>query len=149
MRSFLKIFLVTLPILCGTMSCSTSNSNRGQEDEKALATSAMPVKRYGSVIKVKPEKLDQYKQLHADPWPGILDQISKSNIRNYSIYLKDDYLFSYFEYTGNDFAADMAKMAADSLTQAWWKMTDPCQVPLETRAEGEWWASMEEVFHHD
>lgn len=93
--------------------------------------------------------LDQYKELHANPWPGVLEQITECNIRNYSIYLKDDYLFSYFEYVGEDFAADMTKMAEDSLTREWWKLTDPCQVPLETRKEGEWWASMEEVFHHD
>lgn len=105
--------------------------------------------RYGSVIKVKPEKLDEYKQLHAAVWPAVLDMIAACHIRNYSIYLKDGYLFSYFEYTGDDFAADMAKMAADPITQDWWKVTDPCQEPLPTRKAGEWWASMEEVFHVD
>jgi L-rhamnose mutarotase len=107
------------------------------------------MQRYGSVIKVKPEKLEEYKQLHAAAWPDVLKMIAACNIRNYSIYLKDDFLFSYFEYTGTDFAADMAKMAADPVTQAWWKLTDPCQEPLPTRKEGEWWASMEEVFHTD
>lgn len=105
--------------------------------------------RYGAVIKVRPEKLEEYKRLHAIPWPGVLKMISDCNIRNYSIYFKDGYLFSYFEYTGEDYAADMAKMAADPETQAWWKLTDPCQEPLPTRQEGEWWASMEEVFHAD
>ncbi len=109
----------------------------------------MAPQRYGMVIKVKPEKLEEYKRLHAEPWPEVLAAITACNIRNYSIYLKDGYLFSYFEYWGNDFAADMAKMAADPTTQAWWKLTDPCQEPLETRAEGEWWARMEEVFHWD
>ena len=66
-----------------------------------------------------------------------------------SIYYKDGYLFSYFEYVGNDFEADMKKMSDDSLTQEWWKLTDPCQIPLETRKEGEWWATMEEIFHLD
>ena len=45
--------------------------------------------------------------------------------------------------------ADMKKMAADRSTQDWWKLTDPCQEPLETRKPGEWWASMEEFFHTD
>lgn len=117
--------------------------------ETNLPTDTITVKRYGSVIKVRPEKLEEYKELHANPWPGVLEQITESNIRNYSIYFKDGYLFSYFEYTGNDFEADMAEMAKDSVTQAWWKLTDPCQEPLPTRTEGEWWASMEEVFHHD
>jgi L-rhamnose mutarotase len=107
------------------------------------------MERYGSVIKLKPEKLVEYKALHNRVWPEVLKMIHECNIRNYSIYYKDDYLFSYFEYHGDDFAADMKKMADDPNTQAWWKVTDPCQEPLETRKEGEWWASMEEFFHMD
>ena len=107
------------------------------------------MKRYGMVIKVKPEKLDVYKQLHANPWPEVLKKIYECNIRNYSIYLKDGFLFSYFEYVGENFGADMARMVADPVTQEWWKHTDPCQEPLPTRQPGEWWANMEEVFHCD
>lgn len=112
------------------------------------------MKRYGSVIEVRKEKLDEYKRLHAAVWPGVLKMISECNIRNYSIYLRKlpdgrYYLFSYFEYTGDDFAADGAKMAADPTTQKWWDVCIPCQAPLQDRAEGEWWAGMEEVFHHD
>ncbi len=40
-------------------------------------------------------------------------------------------------------------MAADPVTQEWWKLTAPCQQGLETRGEGEWWSTMEELFHHD
>ncbi|MBW7892701.1 MAG: L-rhamnose mutarotase [Chitinophagaceae bacterium] len=109
----------------------------------------MELKRYGSVIRVKPEKLEEYRKLHASVWPGVLDMIKQCHIRNYSIYLKDDLLFSYFEYTGDDYEADMAKMAADPLTQQWWDVCKPCQEPLETRGNDEWWADMEEVFHCD
>jgi len=107
------------------------------------------MKRYGSVIRVRPEKLEEYKALHRAVWPGVLAKIYECNIRNYSIYYKDGYLFSYFEYIGEDYAADMALMAADPETQRWWAVCGPCQEPLETRAEGEWWADMEEVFHVD
>ena len=107
------------------------------------------MKRYGSVIRVVPEKLEEYKRLHAAVWPGVFEMIQKCSIRNYSIYYKDGYLFSYYEYTGDDYAADMAKMAADPETQRWWSVCEPCQQPLETRAPGEWWATMEEVFHTD
>lgn len=107
------------------------------------------MQRYGSVIKLRPEKLAEYKHLHANAWPEVLNMIRACNIRNYSIYYKDGFLFSYFEYTGEDFAADMQKMAADPKTQEWWKLTDPCQEPLDTRQPGEWWASMEEFFHAD
>jgi L-rhamnose mutarotase len=99
------------------------------------------------LIGVKPDKLAEYKRYHANAWPEILDMIRQCNIRNYSIYFKDGLLFSYFEYIGTDFAADMAKMAADPKTQEWWAIMIPLQQPLETRAPGEWWANMEEVFH--
>ncbi len=107
------------------------------------------MRRYGMVIKVRPEKLEEYRRLHASVWPEVLAMIRACNIRNYSIYEKDGYLFSYFEYTGHDFHRDMAKMAADPTTQEWWAHCKPCQQPLESRAEGEWWADMEEVFHCD
>jgi len=107
------------------------------------------MKRYGMVIKVRNEKIEEYKRLHAAVWPDVLKKITECNIRNYSIYLKDDTLFSYFEYVGNDFEADMAIMAADPTTQKWWDVCKPCQQPLVSRNEGEWWANMEEVFHQD
>ena len=107
------------------------------------------MQRYGMVLKVRPEKLDEYKALHAAVWPDVLKMIAECNIRNYSIYHRDGYLFSYFEYHGEDFAADMAKMADDETTQKWWAVCKPCQEPLATCAAGEWWADMEEVFHCD
>lgn len=109
------------------------------------------MQRMGMVIGLKAEKIAEYKRLHAAVWPEILDMISKCNIRNYSIFLKEpeNLLFGYWEYHGTDFEADAAKMAADPKTQEWWDVCMPCQEPLETRKEGEWWAMMEEVFHHD
>ncbi|MBA3974729.1 MAG: L-rhamnose mutarotase [Candidatus Solibacter sp.] len=107
------------------------------------------MKRYGSVIRIRPDCIDVYKAYHAQVWPEVLKTIADSNIRNYSIFLKDATLFGYFEYHGSDFAADMARMAADPKTQEWWAIMEPMQQPLETRAPGEWWANMEEVFHTD
>ena len=105
------------------------------------------MKRYGMAIKVKPGKFEEYKRLHADVWPDVLKMIAECNIRNYSIYHKDGMMFSYFEYVGDDFDADMAKMAADPTTQEWWDVCKPLMQPLETRVEGEFWVNMEEVFH--
>ena len=107
------------------------------------------MQRFGSVIRLKPGKLAEYQELHAHAWPEVLQMIRQCNIRNYSIYHKDGFLFSYYEYHGTNFTADMQKMADDPNTQAWWKLTDPCQEPLPTRKEGEWWALMEEFFHCD
>lgn len=107
------------------------------------------MKRFGQVIRVKPATFDEYVKYHVAVWPDVLAMISECNIRNYSIYHKDGYLFAYFEYHGDDFEADMARMAADPTTQKWWDIMMPMQEPLETRAEGEWWATMDEVFHTD
>jgi len=107
------------------------------------------VKRYGQVIQVRPEKLDEYKRLHAAVWPDVLKMIAQCNIRNYSIFHRDGLLFAYFEYVGDDFDADMAKMAADPTTQEWWSVCKPCQQPVSTAGPDEWWADMDEVFHCD
>ena len=105
--------------------------------------------RHGQLIGVRPERLSEYTRYHAKVWPEILAMITACNIRNYSIYLKDGLLFAYFEYVGSDFDADMAKMAADPRTQEWWAIMKPMQKPVDTRAPGEWWAAMQEVFHID
>ena len=105
------------------------------------------MQRFGQVIGVKSEHLEKYKAYHAAVWPEILGMITQCHIRNYSIYYKDGLLFAYFEYHGDDFAADMAKMAADPKTQEWWNIMMPMQAPLPSRGQGEWWATMEEVFH--
>ena len=107
------------------------------------------MKRYGSIIKIKPDKLEEYKKLHKNIWLGVAKTITECNIKNYSIFYKDGYLFSYFEYTGKDYDSDMKKMADNPVTQKWWDICKPMQEPLETRKEGEWWAEMEEVFHQD
>jgi L-rhamnose mutarotase len=105
--------------------------------------------RYGMTLRVRPERLAEYKRYHAAVWPEVLATISRCAIRNYSIYLRDGVLFSYFEYWGDDFAADMKRMAADPATQRWWAVMEPMQEPYPDRAPGEWWSRMEEVFHHD
>jgi L-rhamnose mutarotase len=105
--------------------------------------------RYASVIGIKPENRAEYERLHADVWPDVLAKIYECNIRNYSIYRYGELLFSYFEYIGSDFDVDMAKMAADPMTQKWWDVCKPLQSPVADRADGEWWAAIPEVFHVD
>ncbi|MEW5818077.1 MAG: L-rhamnose mutarotase [Spirochaetota bacterium] len=105
--------------------------------------------RYGQVIRLRPGRYEEYKRYHAEVWPEIKAKITECNIRNYSIFYKDDYLFAYFEYVGSNFDKDMAKMAADPRTQDWWSIMKPMQAPVPTRAEGEWWANMDLAFHMD
>lgn len=107
------------------------------------------MRRIASVIRLRPEKEAEYRALHAEAWPGVLDTLRGAHVTNYSIFLRDGLLFSYMEYTGEDYEKDMAAVAADETTQQWWRLTDPCQQPVDTATDGEWWAPADEVFHLD
>ncbi|MFB7493636.1 L-rhamnose mutarotase [Streptomyces sp. NPDC056161] len=107
------------------------------------------MQRFATVIRLKPEKEEEYRRLHAAAWPGVLAALKRAHIGNYSIFLRDGLLFSYLEYSGDDYAEDTAAIAEDPDTRAWWALTDPCQQPLDSAAEGEWWVPAEEVFHLD
>jgi L-rhamnose mutarotase len=109
------------------------------------------VKRMSHMVKLKPEVIPEYKRIHAAVWPEILKAIHDANIRNYSIFLKEpeNWLIAYWEYVGTDFAADSEKIKKAPRMQEWWDITDPMQQRFETAKPGEWWASMEEVFHTD
>jgi L-rhamnose mutarotase len=108
----------------------------------------MTITRIGQVIKLRPEKREEYLRLHADVWPEVLRAIAAANIRNYSIFLREPELlmFGTYEYHGSDYAADMARMAADEAVQRWWKITDACQERLPSAEPGEWWAPMQLAF---
>lgn len=101
------------------------------------------------MIRITPGCEEEYRRYHAAVWPEVLEMIRACHIENYSIYWKDDLLFSYFEYHGDDFKSDMARMAAHEKTREWWAVMQPMQQPVATRKPGEWWAEMEEVFHLD
>lgn len=121
-----------------------------------IAASCAPtqVQRHAWVTGLKPEKAAAYRKLHADPWPSVNATLKRCHIRNFSIYEREIggriYLFAYLEYTGRDFDADMARMAADPETQRWWKQTDPCQSPLpDALKAGRIWSDAKEIYHLD
>lgn len=97
----------------------------------------------GSLITLRPEYEERYIILHQNTFPGVLRQIRRSNVRDYSIFLLDGILFSFFDYRGRDYAADMKAMAGDPTTVDWWKLTAPMQQPLHNVPEGEWWTPAE------
>jgi L-rhamnose mutarotase len=118
----------------------------------STACTEQRVQRVAWVTGLKPEKADYYRQLHANPWPGVNRMIKACHIQNFSIYEREIdgriYLFAYLEYTGDDFATDMARMAADPETQRWWKECTPCQLPLaEAASAGKTWADAREIYH--
>ena len=107
------------------------------------------MQRFGQVIQLHDDAVARYKELHASVWPEVLGRIKASNLTNYSIFLREpeNLLFAYFEYVGEDYAADMAAMAADPETQRWWAVTDAMQEPLPDREPGTWWKTLREIFH--
>ncbi len=109
----------------------------------------MRPQRFSSVIRLRPDREAEYRRLHAEVWPEVLAALREAHITNYSIFLSFGLLFSYLEYTGKDYPADTARMAADPATRRWWALTEPCQQQLDTAGEGDWWAPAEEVFHCD
>jgi len=153
--SFIVIMVVAASIFTACQNRpKTVNETVKYNDSVSTNAAVKQVQRFGMVTGIKPDKIEYYKKLHAAVWPQVKKMIEECNIRNYSIYLQkiDDkyYLFSYFEYTGNDFNADMKRMAADSTTQRWWRETDPTQIPLPAAAaKQQVWTKMEEVFHQN
>lgn len=153
-RIGVTLLTLTIGIMIG-YGCNESakQGDGAAEASKADTPAAKKVKRFGSVIGLKPEKKDYYLKLHAEAWPAVLDRIRKSNVQNYSIYMAELegklYLFSYLEYVGDDWDADMKAMADDEMTQKWWKETDPCQNVLPGTPEGDQWLTAKEVFHTD
>ena len=110
---------------------------------------ANTVKRVGQVIGIRPEHIAEYERIHAEVWPEVLDNIRRHNITNYSIFRHGNLLFAYYEYVGDDYETDMANLGNDAKNQEWWAVTEPMQQPLDDRASGEWWKTIQEVFHTD
>ena len=109
------------------------------------------LRRMGMMIAMRPEKIAEYRRLHAEPWPELSQALKDANIHNYSIYLREpeNLLFGYWEYTGSDFESDMKILGEKAVTKRWLALTDPCQMPLSSAAKGEWWSMMPEIYHLD
>jgi L-rhamnose mutarotase len=137
MKSHLKGVVVAMMFVVAALCCV------------AAAHKAGPVKRVGMVVGIDPEKIAEYKRLHADGNPGVRDLLNKYHMHNFSIFLHQIegkwYEFGYYEYTGDDFDGDMAKLAAEPRNQAWLKVCDPMQLPLKGQ---QGWATMEQAYYN-
>lgn len=109
------------------------------------------MKRFGQALGIRPECIQEYRQHHAKIWPEIAAAIREAGIRNYSIYLRGEQLFAYFEYIGPDdeYDARMETLARAPRMREWWDLMEPMQVPDPDRPPDTWWSTMEEVFHQD
>lgn len=105
----------------------------------------------GFTIGLRPEAETEYRRIHRKIWPEIERAIRQAGITNYSIFLLSGQLFGYFEYTGPDdeYEARMTGLAAAPRMREWWDITEPMQVARVDRKPGDWWTSMELVFHQD
>jgi len=132
------------------MSTEQTAPSYGPTNPSPAEAAASPVRRFGSVVGLDPDKEAYYRELHAAVWPQVLERLQRSNIRNYSIYVAElggkRYLFSYFEYIGCDFEADSRAIAEDPETQRWWKECEPCQIRLPSSKPGVQWSDLEMVF---
>ena len=109
------------------------------------------VRRFGQMIGLDPNRLDEYRRYHDEIWPEIAGAIHAAGIRNYTIFHRDGTLFGTFEYHGPDdeFETRMEELARAPRMREWWDIMEPMQIPLADRTPGDWWATMEEVFHLD
>ena len=136
-----NFFLIGIVLVSNFFACVQQKGQPAPTEKK--------VKRVGMGIGIKPGKIEEYEKLHADDNPGVRDLLTKSHIENFSIFLHQFdngkyFLFGYYEYTGDDFEADMAKLAQDERNIAWLNVCDPMQIPFEGK---EGWSVMEQVYY--
>lgn len=126
-----------------------SEDTSGVDAASASASAGPVASRHGFVVDVRPEKREEYLELHRAVWPRVEEAMREQGIRNYSIYIIDNTLFGTYEYVGDNYEADMARVQLDQESQRWWKLTNPCQTPFGVAREGELWREMELAWHMD
>ncbi len=104
------------------------------------------MKRFTLYSKLKPEKVEDYIKLHSEPWPELMQLLEECNIHHYSISVKGDEVFTYYEYTGNDFDADMKHMDQSEVMQRWWTFSKPCFLHHD---QGHYYDDLNEVFYKE
>ena len=105
-----------------------------------------PVRRFGLVIGIRQECIDEYRSVHNGP--GVRDLLADAGIRNFNIFLQQlpdggYYEFAYYEYVGNDYETDMTALNAHPRTREWLALCDPMQVPLPGQQS---WVEMEQIY---
>lgn len=106
------------------------------------------MERVAFVLKVRADRLDEYRERHRAVWADMLEALRASGWRNYSLFLRrDGLLFGYLETP--DFARALAEMAAREVNSRWQRemapfFEDPAGRPADRALE-----RLEEVFHLD
>jgi L-rhamnose mutarotase len=107
------------------------------------------MKRVAFILKVREDKLEEYKMHHRAVWPEMLDALRRSGWHNYSLFMrKDGLLFGYVE-AAQDFHAARAEMAKEGVNARWQQFMAPYFESLEAQRPDEAMLELEEVFHLD
>ena len=104
------------------------------------------MKRIGTIMKLKPGATEDYIKIHNEIWDDVVKAAHEANMCNYTIYRLNDYLFSYYEYIGDDFEADMAKKNALPISKRWQEATGELRECID---DGSKVIMLDEIWHHD
>ncbi len=106
------------------------------------------MERVGFVLKVKPDRLEEYKERHKEVWPEMLEALRETGWHNYSLFLKEDgTLFGYLETP--DFGKALAGMAEKDINTRWQAEMASFFESLDGARPDEGMHPLEEVFHLD
>jgi L-rhamnose mutarotase len=107
------------------------------------------MKRIGFLLKVKADKIQEYKEHHKKVWPEMLDALRRTGWNNYSLFMREDgLLFGYFE-TPDSFQAALDGMAKEEINAKWQDFMAPYFENLGGSHADESMVAIEEVFHLD
>jgi L-rhamnose mutarotase len=107
------------------------------------------MKRVGFLLKVKPDKIEEYKARHQEVWPDMLDALRRTGWHNYSLFLRPDgMLFGYFE-AEESLQTSLDGMAKEEVNARWQQSMVPFFENLGGAQADEAMQQLEEVFHLD
>jgi L-rhamnose mutarotase len=106
------------------------------------------MKRAGFLLKVKEDKIGEYKKHHEQVWPEMLDALRRTGWGNYSLFMREDgLLFGYFE-AAESFEASLNGMSKEAINDKWQAFMAPYFEEMAGAAD-ENMIELEEVFHLD
>jgi L-rhamnose mutarotase len=115
----------------------------------AFSTQESLMNRVGFMLKVKPDRLEEYKRQHKQVWPAMLQALRDTGWHNYSLFVRDDgLLFGYFE-TPDSLAAAQARMAATEVNTRWQEFMAPFFESPNNARPDDMFLELTEIFHLD
>ncbi len=100
------------------------------------------------VLRVRPEKIDEYRERHASVWPAMLEALRNAGWKNYSLFLQPDgMLIGYLE--TEDYQAALQQMQAAPINARWQQEMAPFFEELKESAADRSMVPLAEVFHLD